>query len=201
MTIIAIIAIIYICESIIRGRILGLTGPGGSIRTYQGQLSYRSKNIVNLKALWCMHLLFGRGRPPRKRRIAPSLTPTMPVTPRTLCNGTEPHIWPKVYIGNTLPKEPIWSGISTSQAEQTIAWPKYGHAGCSHGFMPIFMEPFSMGLLGLRAGQPLEIHYMSLDHLKAHELTNHIVHPSPAPGWRSPGAPGSSFKFWVVRSF
>ena len=50
----------------------------------------------------------------------------------------------------------------------------------------VHMEPFSTRLL---APQPLEIHYMSQDHPKAHELTNHILHPSPEPIWRSPGAP------------
>ncbi len=29
---------------------------------------------------------------------------------------------------------------------------------------------------------------MSLDHPSAHDLTNHMRHPSPAPGVRSPGA-------------
>ena len=37
--------------------------------------------------------------------------------------------------------------------------------------------------------QSREIYYMSRDHPNAHELTNHIRHPSPAPGLRSPGAP------------
>ena len=31
------------------------------------------------------------------------------------------------------------------------------------------------------------LHYISLDHPKAHELTNHILQPSPEPGLRSPG--------------
>jgi hypothetical protein len=35
---------------------------------------------------------------------------------------------------------------------------------------------------------------MSRDHAIAHELTNHILHPSPAPGLRSPGAPGNKTK-------
>ena len=40
------------------------------------------------------------------------------------------------------------------------------------------MEPFS---LRTRAMQSREIYYMSRDHPNAHELTNHIRHPSPAP--------------------
>ena len=39
---------------------------------------------------------------------------------------------------------------------------------------------------------PPSIHYKSRDHPNAHELTNHIQHPSPAPGLRSPGAPGKA---------
>ena len=37
----------------------------------------------------------------------------------------------------------------------------------------------------------LRFHYISRDHPNAHELTNHILHPSPSPepGRRSPGAP------------
>jgi hypothetical protein len=32
-------------------------------------------------------------------------------------------------------------------------------------------------------------HYISRDQPKAHKLTNHILHPSPDPSRRSPGAP------------
>ena len=105
-------------------------------------------------------------------------------------DATEPHIRPKVYIGEALPKEP--SRIVTARPAPTIARPKYGDAGCSHG---AFQPPFSTRL---RAPQPLEIHYMSRDHPKAHELTNHILHPSPAPGLRSPpaGAPGNVLRRW-----
>ncbi len=38
-------------------------------------------------------------------------------------------------------------------------------------------------------------HYISRDQPKAHELTNHILQPSPAPG-RSPGAPGKTLRRW-----
>ncbi len=42
---------------------------------------------------------------------------------------------------------------------------------------------------------------MSHDHPKAHELTNHILHPSPAPGRRSQGAPGNVLRrwYWIVQ--
>ena len=40
------------------------------------------------------------------------------------------------------------------------------------------------------------IHYMSRDHDIAHELTNHILHPSPAPGLRSPGATENRLRRW-----
>ncbi len=48
-------------------------------------------------------------------------------------NGTdasEPHIQPKVYIGDALPEEP--SEIVAALPEPTIARPKHGDAGCSH---------------------------------------------------------------------
>ncbi len=86
--------------------------------------------------------------------------------------------------------------IVTARPEPTIARPKHGAAWCSHGTFlqaAVHMEPFSKRL---RALQPLEIHYMSRDHSKAHELTNHILHPSPAPGMRSPGAPGNVLRRW-----
>jgi hypothetical protein len=41
---------------------------------------------------------------------------------------------------------------------------------------------------------PCPFYYISRDHPNAHELINHIWHPSPAPGLRSPGAPGK--KLW-----
>ena len=91
-------------------------------------------------------------------------------------NATEPHIWPNVYLADALPREPI--RIVRGQPEQTVAWPKHGR---DH------MEPFS---LRHHAMQSREIYYMARDHPNAHELTNHIRHPSPAPGLRSPGAPG-----------
>ena len=49
-------------------------------------------------------------------------------------NGTdaaEPHIRPKVNIGDALPEEPI--GIVAARPEPTIAGPKHGDARCSHG--------------------------------------------------------------------
>ena len=46
----------------------------------------------------------------------------------------------------------------------------------------------------LQAACPCPIYYILRDHSKAHELTNHILHPSPAPGLRSPGAPGKKFQ-------
>ena len=43
---------------------------------------------------------------------------------------------------------------------------------------------------------PLSIHYISLDHPKAHKLTNHILQPSPEPCLRSQGAPGKTLHRW-----
>ncbi len=90
-------------------------------------------------------------------------------------DDTDPHIRPKVSIRNALPEET--SGIGTTHAEQTIAWPKHGYASRSHG---TFLHALA---------RALKIHYMSSDHPKAHKLTNHILHPSPAPCLRSPGTP------------
>ncbi len=59
------------------------------------------------------------------------------------------------------------------------------------------MQHFSMRCRRqCRALRPLKIHYMSRDQPKAHELTNHILHPSPAPIRRSPGAPENVLRRW-----
>ena len=46
-------------------------------------------------------------------------------------DATEPHIRPKVYIGDALSEEP--NGIVAARPAPTIARPKHGDAGCSHG--------------------------------------------------------------------
>jgi hypothetical protein len=46
-------------------------------------------------------------------------------------DATEPHIRPQVYIGDALPEEP--SEIVAARPAPTIARPKHGDAGCSHG--------------------------------------------------------------------
>ena len=46
-------------------------------------------------------------------------------------DATEPHIRLKVYIGDALPEEP--SEIVAARPAPTIARPKHGDAGCSHG--------------------------------------------------------------------
>ncbi len=50
------------------------------------------------------------------------------------------------------------------------------------------------------AFNPIGLDYISLDQPKAHELTNHILHPSPEPSRRSPGAPGKRLLMlcWMV---
>ena len=101
-------------------------------------------------------------------------------------DATEPHIWPNVYFAYAQRREP--TRIVRGQPEQTLAWPKNGDASCSHG---TFLGSFS---LRHRALPSREIYYMSRDHPNAHELTNHIRHPSPAPGLRSPGAPEKVFR-------
>ena len=93
-------------------------------------------------------------------------------------DATEPNIRPNVYLADTLPNES--SRIVRGKPEQTVAWPKHGDAPCSHG---THLHARHLAL------QSCEIYYMSRDHPNAHEWTNHILHPSPAPGLRSPGAP------------
>ncbi len=57
----------------------------------------------------------------------------------------------------------------------------------------VHMEPFSLPVRH-RALQSREFYYRSRDHPNAHELSNHIRHPSPAPGLRSPGAPEKALR-------
>ncbi len=58
----------------------------------------------------------------------------------------------------------------------------------------IHIEPIS---IIIHAASRIDIPWHSLN-IKgpAHELTNHIRHPSPAPGQRSPGAPGKRLRMW-----
>ena len=44
--------------------------------------------------------------------------------------------------------------------------------------------------------QPSQFHYISWDQPNPLELTNHIRHPSPETGLRSPGAPGKWWRRW-----
>ncbi len=98
------------------GRIPGLTG---------GKHSYIQEAAIAEKILWmpdsvCRH-------PPKQALSTVFAPPQVNDT-----NATEPHILPKVYIGNALPEEP--SGIVTGRPEPNLAM---------HG---VHMEPFSMRL-------------------------------------------------------
>jgi hypothetical protein len=84
---------------------------------------YRSKSIV--KARWCVHLLSGLH--PSETGVKHCFDPPQVSD----ADATEQHIRPKVYIRNALLEET--SGIDTTHAEQTIAWPKHGDALRSHG--------------------------------------------------------------------
>ena len=97
-------------------------------------------------------------------------------------DATEAHMWPNVYLADALPREPM--RIVRGQREQTVAWPKHGSALAGEVTHRDHMETFS---LRHRTLQSREIYYRSRDHPNAHELTNHIRHPSAAPGLRSPG--------------
>jgi hypothetical protein len=97
-------------------------------------------------------------------------------------DATVPNIRPTVYLYRSLPREP--SRIVRGQPELTVAWPKH-----------CVVSRFTWNLSPrLRALESREIYYMSRDHPNAHELTNHIRHPSPAPGLRSPGAPEKALR-------
>ncbi len=64
---------------------------------------------------------------------------------------------------------------------------KHGALARSHGtFLHVAQQTLEL---------PAPLHYISGDHPNAHELTNHILHPSLEPGLRSQGAPGK----WLHR--
>ncbi len=96
-------------------------------------------------------------------------------------DATEPPIRPNVYLADALLREP--TRIVRALPEQTVAWPKHGP---NMPMRRVHMESFARQV---RALPSREIYYRSRDHPNAHELTNHIQHPSPVPGLRSPGAP------------
>jgi hypothetical protein len=62
----------------------------------------------------------------------------------------------------------------------------------------VHMEPITRRTHGthlrLCALQSRELYYRSRDHPNAHELTNHIRHPSPALGLRAPGGPEKALR-------
>ena len=104
-------------------------------------------------------------------------------------SASEPHTRSKAYLTDAQPEDPSGSGIG--HVYQTGAGSKHGELLCSHGtFLHVTLH------VAQSHSQPPSIHYISRDHPNAHELTNHIPHPSPAPGRRSPGAPGKTFRRW-----
>ena len=78
--------------------------------------------------------------------------------------------------------------ISMDRSEQGGECPKHGPPACSHGTF--------LHVARLMLKPPAPLHYISRDHPNAHELTNHIRHPSPEPGLRSPGAPETWLRWW-----
>ncbi len=59
--------------------------------------------------------------------------------------ATELHIWPNVYLADSLLREPI--RIVRAQPEQTVAHPKHGYASCSHGtFLPAALRAAILGV-------------------------------------------------------
>jgi hypothetical protein len=118
--------------------------------------------------------------PLRNRRQAPSLTPRRSAT-RTLRS----RIFGPKFISVMPCRKKRAESVQHMQSRRYHGPNMAMHRG--------HMEPFSMRRRALR---PLKIHYMSRDHPKAHELTNHILHPSPAPCRRSPAAPGNVLRRW-----
>ncbi len=115
--------------------------------------------------------------PLRNRRQAPSLTPRRSAT-RTLRS----RIFGPKFISAMHCRKKRGESVQHVQSRRPNMAMHRGH-----------MEHFSMLRRALR---PLKIHYMLRDHPKAHELTNHILHPSPAPCRRSPGEPENVFRRW-----
>jgi hypothetical protein len=106
-------------------------------------------------------------------------------------DATEPNTRLNVYLAEAPPSDS--SRIVRGQPEQTVAWPKHGNASCnscSHGTgNPSHGTHLHAQHLTL---QSCQIYYMSRDH--PNELMNHILHPSPAPGLLSPGAPEKTLR-------
>ncbi len=83
-------------------------------------------------------------------------------------------------------------GESTRKGVDPSEWrgecPEHGALARSHGtFLHVARKTLR---------QPSLFHYSSRDQPIAHELTNHIRHPSPEPGMWSPGAPGKWWRRW-----
>ncbi len=84
-------------------------------------------------------------------------------------------------------EDPTRIGVGPSELEGKCL--KHDALAYSHGiFLHVAHQTLEL---------PAPLHYISRDHPKAHELTNHIRHPSPEPGLLSPGAPGK----WLRRRF
>ena len=89
----------------------------------------------------------------------------------------EPHTRQAPSQTPPLLEEPTRIGAGTS--ERVGMCLKHGALAGSHG-THVAQQTLEL---------PALLHYISRDHPNAHELTNHIRHPSPEPGLRSPGAP------------
>jgi len=118
--------------------------------------------------------------PLQHRREVPSLNPRRSAT-RTIRNRT---------LGT---KFICAMHSRKNQAESVLHMQSRRWHGPNMGMHRGRMQHISMRCRALR---PVKIHYMSRDQPKAHELTNHILHPSPAPIRRSPGAPENVLRRW-----
>ncbi len=139
-----------------------------------------SRNIVN--GWWCVHLHFRRPLGPLPETGAQHrLWPPQ----KHVRDASEPHtrsLGLKFILQSHCLKNQL--GLSEDMNSRR----KHAPNIVLH---QIHMEPIMLPIpMRLRAPKFLNIHYILRNHPNAHGLANHIRHLSPAPGLRSPGAPG-----------
>ncbi len=81
--------------------------------------SYHSKNIAKNTGGRCTSVLAGTLKKQAFSNVSQVDPPQLHER-----DAAEPHIWPNVYLADSLPSVP--SKIIRGQPEQTVAWPKHG---------------------------------------------------------------------------
>ncbi len=132
---------------------------------------------------------------------------TLQVTPPTRAWGT--LLAPAQFHNRSLPDPDTWQAPAQICLKTLHCWKNQLELALTHQsaeesapkmvlWRHCHMEPF-WGFLHVAQQtrrRPSQFHYISLDHPNAHELTNHILHPSPEPGLLSPGATGKWWHRW-----